>query len=362
MEPFQHQGDERGSIAARMSSAWQRCVGERGAFYRVLRRHQDRAPRRGTRGPRGRTRGGRRRRAARPRMPSRASRSKKRCGWPMPATACTRPSRPRGRIDAPRGSARLRHPARLVRHRRRRPADGARSRGASGGEAHDGVDRAQARRGSRSGPAGSRQPLPKPRAPSIDDDLDVAGERVVLQPVVAEDDVARGMRREQRPRGRGDAVARHDDRAAPSPRAAAARRPRRPRIVARPAPRARVATRRRSRATRCRAASPAARSASRARSRAASCRCRRGEVADHDDRDTGQARRCEQAARGRTCGAARRRARTATTAAAAAAASGARRGAYHAASSSRSRRASRAASAGLRATCARRTRASASRT
>ena len=56
---------------------------------------------------------------------------------------------------------------------------------------------ARRRRGSRNGPAGSSMPLPKPRSPSIDRDFDVARERVVLQAVVADDDIAFGMRREQ---------------------------------------------------------------------------------------------------------------------------------------------------------------------
>ena len=45
--------------------------------------------------------------------------------------------------------------------------------------------------GSRSGPAGSSQPLPRPRARVDHGDLDVARQRVVLQAVVGDDHVAR---------------------------------------------------------------------------------------------------------------------------------------------------------------------------
>ena len=80
-----------------------------------------------------------------------------------------------------------------------------------------GVDLAQARRRLAQRPGGQQQAVAETARAVDHGDLDIAREAVVLQAVVADDDVAFGMRGEQRARG-CNAVAADPDRAAAAAR------------------------------------------------------------------------------------------------------------------------------------------------
>ncbi len=244
----------------------------------------------------------------------------------------------RARRSRARGSARLRQRLRLVRHRERRApvARGDRGAAAREHEAHDRVDRREARRrlAQRSG---RQQQAVAEAARRVDDrDLDVARERVVLQSVVGDDHVDVRVRREQRraPRRRGRRRPRPARR---SPRGSAARRRRRARR-----------RRDRPRARRVAAAAVAAaddpgtpaalaqrfdeRDDERRLARAAG-----GDVADDDHRNAATGTRCSSAAPIRHAAQRGHSAEHATTAAAARCASGVAFGAYQRARQQRPR-------------------------
>ena len=121
---------------------------------------------------------------------------------PMPATACTaRPRHARGSATRV-ASSEVAPRQRLVRHQAYRAPTVAGGRSVSTATSRTTASTVRRRdAGSRSGPAGSRQPLPRPRAPSTTAISIVARQRVVLQSVVAHDDVALRVRGEQTPRG-----------------------------------------------------------------------------------------------------------------------------------------------------------------